>query len=617
MAGAHSKRHASRALLEDKTFNHALTHSVRAIGENPKLSVSLGNQLFEDPLRMGDQIVLSSAAEIPDAEPKRYLRAQADTAALVKRYHNRAAHLSHQPAEEKARAVFDALECARVEAIGSLQFDGIRHNLSHRHAIYCEIQGYGRVSERADPPLADILAMLVRERLTGEAPPDAIGNLVALWKPYVLQHAGETLDRLADSLEQQATYSQLATQLLRDLSLLPDEGEAGSREKEHRDSDESEQDEPSAEPQEDDAPPAPSSMPDHPQEQDDQQEETELVPSMEEREHALQEQDEPAGPQYRPNHPAMFQSASFGRYQAYTTRYDEVVEAATLASTEDSVFYRKQLDEQLSLHQSIHTRLAAKLQRLLLARQTREWAYDQEDGLIDNARLARLIIHPEQQAIYKIEKPSRFRDSVVTLLIDNSGSMRGRPITLAAMSADILARTLERCGVKTEILGFTTKEWKGGQSRKAWERAGKPAAPGRLNDLRHIIYKSAETRLHKARRHLGLMLKDGLLKENIDGEALLWAHQRLLARPEQRRILMVISDGAPVDDSTLSLNSSSYLDQHLRGVIERIEAHSAVELTAIGIGHDVTRYYRRAITIHEAEKLGDTMLTQMMQLFQE
>jgi cobaltochelatase CobT len=304
-------------------------------------------------------------------------------------------------------------------------------------------------------------------------------------------------------------------------------------------------------------------------------------------------------------------------YHAYMTEFDEVIDAAELCEADELIRLRAHLDQQLSSLQGLITRLANRLQRRLLAKQTRSWDFDLDEGLLDSARLARVVVNPTYSLSYKQEKETSFRDTVVTLLLDNSGSMRGRPITVAAMSADILARTLERCDVKVEILGFTTRAWKGGRARERWLAEGKPANPGRLNELRHILYKTADTPYRRARRNLGLMLREGLLKENIDGEALLWAHQRLLARAEQRRILMVISDGAPVDDSTLSVNSGNYLDQHLRAVIGWIESASPVELVAIGIGHDVTRYYRRAVTIVDAEQLGGIMTEKLAELFED
>ncbi|MEQ1705755.1 MAG: hypothetical protein ABL867_07275, partial [Rickettsiales bacterium] len=302
-------------------------------------------------------------------------------------------------------------------------------------------------------------------------------------------------------------------------------------------------------------------------------------------------------------------------YHAYTKNFDEIITANQLATLTELESLRSQLDQKLMQFQTVTARLANRLQRLLLGKQARTWLFDEDDGMIDSRKLSRVITQPDYDQVYKREKDTDFRDTVVTLLIDNSGSMRGRPITIAALSADIISRTLDRCGVKVEILGFTTKEWKGGLAYKNWVNEGKPAHPGRLNDLRHIIYKPADVSWRKSRKNIGLMLKDGLLKENIDGEAILWACDRLLARPEQRRILMVISDGAPVDDSTLSSNNGGYLDAHLREVIAKVENKLPIELVAIGIGHDVTRYYKRAVTISEIDKLGETMTEQLVSLF--
>ncbi len=317
----------------------------------------------------------------------------------------------------------------------------------------------------------------------------------------------------------------------------------------------------------------------------------------------------------RPNRPWTDIPNDF-EYNRFTDRFDEEVEAPELCDAEELDRLRAYLDSQLTGLQSVVTKLANRLQRRLMAQQNRSWDFDQDEGLLDAARLARVVVSPGSSLSYKVERDTEFKDTIVTLLIDNSGSMRGRPISIAAISADILARTLERCGVKTEILGFTTRAWKGGQSREAWLADGKPPAPGRLNDLRHIIYKKADEPWRRARRNLGLMMREGLLKENIDGEALLWAHRRLLARPEDRRILMVISDGAPVDDSTLSVNSAGYLEQHLRRVIDWVETKSPIELAAIGIGHDVTRYYKRAVTIMDVEQLGGTIIEQLAGLFE-
>ena len=319
---------------------------------------------------------------------------------------------------------------------------------------------------------------------------------------------------------------------------------------------------------------------------------------------------------WRPNQSVLENPEAFG-YKVFTRAYDEIVGAEELCDADELERLRAFLDKQLQALHGAVARLANRLQRRLLAQQNRGWDFDLDEGMIDAARLARVIVDPMHPLTFKQERETEFRDTVVTLLLDNSGSMRGRPIMVAACSADILARTLERCGVKVEILGFTTRAWKGGHAREQWLNAGKPAFPGRLNDLRHIVYKSADAPWRRSRRNLGLMMREGLLKENIDGEALAWAHNRLLARPEQRRILMMISDGAPVDDSTLSVNSGSYLERHLRQVIEEIETRSPVELVAIGIGHDVTRYYRRAVTVTDAEELAGVMTDKLAELFDE
>jgi cobaltochelatase CobT len=400
-----------------------------------------------------------------------------------------------------------------------------------------------------------------------------------------------------------------------DLTKSPDDAEDGGDEDDGEQADDQAEDQPDA--SDDGAEQQPSEVAGDTTEGDEQGEEQEQSETSEDTADAdmADEGDEGMLPT-RPNRPWTDLPESW-EYKAYTTQFDEVVSATELCDEEELTRLRAYLDAQLKGLQGIVTRLANRLQRRLMAQQNRSWDFDQEEGLLDAARLARVVISPGHSLSYKIERDVEFKDTVVTLLIDNSGSMRGRPISIAAISADIMARTLERCGVKTEVLGFTTRAWKGGQSREAWLSGGKPAHPGRLNDLRHIVYKKADEPWRRARKNLGLMMREGLLKENIDGEALLWAHTRLLARQEDRRILMVISDGAPVDDSTLSVNSAGYLEQHLRRVIDWIEKQSPVQLVAIGIGHDVTRYYRRAVTIMDVEQLGGTMVEQLAGLFED
>jgi cobaltochelatase CobT len=461
--------------------------------------------------------------------------------------------------------------------------------------------------------------MIVRERLTGETPPATARKLVELWRPLIEERAGRNLDRLERVLDDQRRFGDVVHDLLDNLDMGEDRG-SDSDEEEGEEGDEENRKDQSGEDGEaadsadservslEEAEASTDELPDSAAEAvDSPAADMADDPDMGDSEAAAEpwrprhNRNEPRGPDYRP----------------FTAKFDEIVGAEELCEPEELERLRGYLDKQLSHLQGVVARLANRLQRLLLAQQNRAWEFDLEEGLLDPARLSRVIVDPLHPLSFKREKDTHFRDTVVTLLLDNSGSMRGRPITVAATCADILARTLERCGVKVEILGFTTRAWKGGQSREAWLAQGKPANPGRLNDLRHIVYKAADAPWRRSRKNLGLMMREGLLKENIDGEALDWAHKRLLGRPETRKILMMISDGAPVDDSTLSVNPGNYLERHLRWVIEDIETRSPVELIAIGIGHDVTRYYRRAVTLVDAEELGGVMTEKLAELFAE
>jgi cobaltochelatase CobT len=478
---------------------------------------------------------------------------------------------------------------------------------------------YEEITDRADAPLEDALALLVRERLTGLKPPAAAAKIVDLWRDDIEARAGRDLDRLLKNIEQQRDFARSVRELLTSLDMAdeaafdpededsedenesnqdPQQGEGESEEEAQGDRSEVEVSDDGSEDMEEgatEAADAPSGeMPDEADDADSEEASEAWRPPSSQR-------NEPRGPDYK----------------GFTAKFDEVVHAEDLCDADELTRLRAYLDKQLAHLQGVVGRLANRLQRRLMAQQNRAWEFDLEEGMLDPARLPRIVMDPFQPLSFKHEKDTNFRDTVVTLLLDNSGSMRGRPITVAATCADILARTLERCGVKVEILGFTTRAWKGGQARELWLQSGKPANPGRLNDLRHIVYKSADAPWRRARKNLGLMMREGLLKENIDGEALDWAHKRLLGRPEQRRILMVISDGAPVDDSTLSVNPGNYLERHLRYVIEEIETRSPVELIAIGIGHDVTRYYRRAVTIVDAEELGGVMTEKLAELFED
>jgi cobaltochelatase CobT len=615
-----NRKPPSKLEAPQEPFKRAISGCMRAMARAPQLEVSFAP---EKPSLVGDR----GHGKARLSEPPRKLsprdaaivRGQADAMALRLACHDEATHRRLAPQNQAARSAFEAVEQARVEAIGAKRMQGVARNLSAMlEDRYARGVHQGEAVDKNDAPIEDAIALIVRERLTGLAPPPAAQRIVEVWRPIVEKRAGAELDRLGDDLENQRAFGKTVHKLLASLDMMDegalDQDEAGET---------SGQDEPDAAPDE--------------QTGEGEQSETgesmrmDQSDSVEEIEDgAMEAADAPAGEMLddgemseaeesaEMRRPPSHGPASRGPdYKAFTAKFDEVVAAEELCDLEELDRLRSYLDKQLQNLSSVVARLANKLQRRLMAQQSRAWEFDLEEGLLDPSRLTRIVVDPQQPLSFKREKDMKFRDTVVTLLLDNSGSMRGRPITVAATCADILARTLERCGVKVEILGFTTRAWKGGQSRESWLQAGKPQTPGRLNDLRHIIYKAADAPWRRARRNLGLMMREGLLKENIDGEALDWAYKRLLARPEQRRILMMISDGAPVDDSTLSVNPGNYLERHLRWVIEEIESHSPVELVAIGIGHDVTRYYRRAVTIVDAEELGGVMTEKLAELFDE
>jgi cobaltochelatase CobT len=601
-----------------ESFRLVLGGAARAMAREPEVELSF---TADAPAALGKAIRVPMPGRALPKEQVAEARGFADGFALRLRHHDAALHAKCAPAEAVARSVFDAVEQARVEALGSRAMAGVRANLAHALDMRLRSDPLTRARSRDEVPLSSALGLLVRERLTGEAPPEIARQGLSFVREWIEEKAGGDLDALAMALDDQRAFAKLATRLLEDLELVtgemtPDQDDAGD-EGEGEDQEEADQGEDEGE---DQGGQSDGEVEMHAETEQDGRDEGETrqldEDSMSETDSDLGEDGDEGMIPVRPNRPFSDLSPQFD-YKAYTSRFDETIEATELCDDEELTRLRAYLDQQLVHLQGAVTKLANRLQRRLMAQQNRSWDFDQEEGLLDAARLSRVVVNPAHSLSYKIERDTDFRDTVVTLLIDNSGSMRGRPISIAAISADILARTLERCGVKTEILGFTTRAWKGGQSREAWLAAGRPPHPGRLNDLRHIVYKRADEPWRRARKNLGLMMREGLLKENIDGEALLWAHNRLVGRTEERRILMVISDGAPVDDSTLSVNSGSYLEKHLRQVINWIETRSTVELIAIGIGHDVTRYYARAVTIMDAEQLGGTMVEQLAGLFEE
>jgi cobaltochelatase CobT len=594
-------------------FKRATAGVLRAIAEQPDVQVAF---------QPGPSGVSGKRARLPlptrtlpTAEMAK-LRGASDSIALRLRHHDDALHAARMPARREARDAYDALEQARVETVGARFMAGVAANLRAKLAEECESEGYDRMTRKDQLPVAAALSLLARERMSGQAVPDSARRVLDMWRDTLGAAADTALDEMQQNQGDQRAFARSARKLLAALDLAEAEADAEPDDQTEEGEDGGEQSG-----QQDESPEGEgSSESDTESMLGAQPEEMEGEASDEEGEASEDEaavadgDDRPGGPQPRRERPNPDNEAI---YRAYTRLYDEEVDAEELCDPDELSRLRQQLDQQLQHLQGVISKLANRLQRRLLAQQTRAWEFDLDEGLLDAGRLSRVVVNPLQALSYKRELDMEFRDTVVTLLIDNSGSMRGRPITVAAMCGDILARTLERCAVKVEVLGFTTRAWKGGQSREKWVQDGKPRNPGRLNDLRHIIYKAADTPWRRARKNLGLMLREGLLKENIDGEALLWAYRRLLVRPEHRRILMVISDGAPVDDSTLSVNPGNYLEKHLREVIRDIESREQVELIAIGIGHDVTRYYRRAVTIVDAEELGGTMMKKLTELFDE
>ena len=595
-------------------FRAVLTGTSRALADEPEIEVAW---TADAPGQSGASLRVPMPPRGLPAAQVAQARGFADSMALKLRHHNAALHQARAPGEPVARAVFDAIEQVRYEALGSDGYAGIRGNIGAATDMRSMSDPIARAARAEDVPLQTAVALLLRESLTGQPVPDSAKLGTDMVRSWISGKTGDDFAALGSAIDSQKAFQKLALDMLGHLELTlpsdmpetdPDDGDDGEQEDDGED-----QPDDSEGSQEQDPSEVAGETSESGEDNDQDQEQTDAEDTADA---DMADDGEEGMLPTRPNRPWTDIPDGFN-YKAYTEQFDEVIAASDLCDEEELTRLRAYLDAQMKGLQSVVTRLANRLQRRLMAQQNRSWDFDQEEGIIDAARLARVVISPGHSLSYKIERDIEFKDTLVTLLIDNSGSMRGRPISIAAISADILARTLERCGVKTEVLGFTTRAWKGGQSRESWLLSGKPANPGRLNDLRHIVYKKADEPWRRARKNLGLMMREGLLKENIDGEALLWAHSRLLARQEDRRILMVISDGAPVDDSTLSVNSAGYLEQHLRKVIDWIEKQSPVQLVAIGIGHDVTRYYRRAVTIMDVEQLGGTIVEQLADLFDD
>ncbi|MER9169661.1 cobaltochelatase subunit CobT [Mesorhizobium australicum] len=617
MAGpGDNTRNKSKTGSEADSFKRAVTVCMRAIAGDKEMEVGFAK---DRPALAGSRARLPELPKKASKSDIAITRGLGDSMALKRACHDVRIHSKLAPEGKAARAIYDAVEQARVEAIGSRAMQGVADNIGSMLEDKYTKANLVDIKDKADAPIEEALALMVREKLTGRPVPKSGERLVELWRPWVEEKAKADLDGLSEKLEDQQAFARVMREMLASMEMAEELGD----DQETEDSEDNDDNQPQGEEQseeggEDDSGSEQSQSEDAEASADDEQSaETEASDATADDLSDDDDADAETPGEARRNDNPFTNLPKEIDYKVYTSAFDETVGAEELCEEEELDRLRAFLDKQLANLSGVVGRLANRLQRRLMAQQNRSWDFDLEEGYLDPARLVRVVIDPMQPLSFKQERDTKFRDTVVTLVLDNSGSMRGRPITVAATCADILARTLERCGVSVEILGFTTRAWKGGQAREKWLKDGKPPNPGRLNDLRHIIYKSADHPWRRARRNLGLMMREGLLKENIDGEALLWAHDRLIARPEQRKILMMISDGAPVDDSTLSVNPGNYLERHLRAVIELIETRSPVELLAIGIGHDVTRYYRRAVTIVDAEELAGAMTEQLASLFAE
>ncbi|MCZ8079915.1 MAG: cobaltochelatase subunit CobT [Rhodobacteraceae bacterium] len=596
-------------------FKKALAEATRTMADDPEMTVSYS---VDPPGMNREGVRLPQVSRRMTRDEVMLARGTADAFALRRKFHDDTVAARYAPQGNLAREIYEAMETARCEAVGARAMPGTAVNIDAKIAHEADRKGYSQITSMQDAPLAVAAGYLVRHLATGRDMPKGAGNVMELWRGFIEEQAGGTLENVDHVLDDQAAFARLARKVISDLGYGDQLGD---------DPDQSDPDDQQGEAEED------QDSPDSAGEDEQDSDESEAAPerSQEEQQDQSQAQvtmedsadmeqgDEAELPEgeapLEPPPPAPYSDAD-PNYTVYTTDFDEEIRAEDLAEAAELERLRAYLDQQLEPLKGAVSRLANKLQRRLQAQQNRSWLFDLEEGTLDAGRLARVVANPTTPLSFKQEKDTEFRDTCVTLLLDNSGSMRGRPISIAAICADVLARTLERCSVKVEILGFTTRAWKGGQSRERWLAQGRPQGPGRLNDLRHIIYKSADAPWRRARPNLGLMMKEGLLKENIDGEALEWAHRRMMSRPEARKILMVISDGAPVDDSTLSVNPANFLEKHLRDVISMVERRRQVELIAIGIGHDVTRYYQRAVTITDVEQLAGAMTEQLAGLFE-
>ena len=592
------------------TFKRALSSTVKAIAEDKEIEVVFGGNSPSSE----DKIILPEINNIFDLDNLSRIRGTADNEALIHKYRNNNTYSEFLPNKEKNKKIYESLENSRIQILGSKYMRGVKSNLLSLYEKDCQEKNYSNVTSQSDLDIENALEIYLKKKNDASLVPKSASHALSYWSKWLDSKIGDSIDGLLKNINDQEQFAQLANKLILDLKLYDTNENKDESEDDNKGQQTEELDNPDVDETESQSSMSDDDMENTEEEVQSEESEMPVDENNEEMQDLEDDGSENVKPQYKENKSI---ETILSEYMVYSNQFDEVITAQDLCEDEELNRLRKYLDQQLKSFQTIISRLANRLQRKLLAKQNRSWEFNIEEGLLDTSRLTRVITDPFYSLSFKKEKDTDFKDTVVSLLIDNSGSMRGRPITVAAMSADILARTLEKCGVKVEILGFTTKAWKGGKSRESWMQNNKPPSPGRLNDLRHIIYKAADEPWRRSKKNLGLMMREGLLKENIDGEALLWAHKRLQNRYEARKILMVISDGAPVDDSTLSVNSGNYLEKHLRGAINWIENKSDVQLLAVGIGHDVTRYYKKAVTIVDAEQLADVMTEQLVDLFEE
>jgi len=588
--------------LLKKRFKAAISSAVKVISEKFDLEIKFGPNVNSQK----DSLNLPEVLNLKNLQDFTNIRAFADSEALKIKHTDKGIFINNEPKGKIAKALYAIAEKIRYEKIGSDEMKGIKNNIVKSYENKFKDKKIDEIKTEADVPITEAFELYLRNYFFKTKQNDVTNKVLSYWKDLFDKSLKNNLKKLDNCLKNQGEYNKITSKLIESLDYEDSESqEQQEEENENSLSDNnSEENKPESKDQEEQQENSVHSVLDSNAEtenmnedsSDQQTKETQGDPNL-----------------IRKNKNNFIKD----KYKVFTSEFDEIKSAEKLENDDEITRLRKNLDQQLTNLQSIVTKLANKLQRLLLAKQNRSWEFDLEEGLLDASKLSRIIIDPFHSLSYKNEKETKFKDTVVTLLIDNSGSMRGRPISVAAICADILSRTLERCSVKVEILGFTTKNWKGGKSREKWNTNNKPTNPGRLNDLRHIIYKSADEAWRQSKKNLGLMLKEGLLKENIDGEALLWAFKRIHKRKEERKILMIISDGAPVDDSTLSVNSGDYLEKHLKQTVKWIEENSNIEIVAVGIGHDVTRYYKKAIKITDVQELGDVMINQLTKLFTE